>query len=88
MVDPNSKETLADTEKDSQDVIASPDSKELENITKMIENVLKETQERFQTASDQIIQRIDAMSSRVDELEKTVLELIEETGTSRENAND
>lgn len=36
MVDPNSKETLADTEKDSQDVIASPDSKELENITKMV----------------------------------------------------
>nr|CAD2169299.1 unnamed protein product [Meloidogyne enterolobii]CAD2198225.1 unnamed protein product [Meloidogyne enterolobii] len=87
MVDSNNKETFVDAEKDADDDVASPDSKELENISKMIENVLKETQERFQTASNQIIQRIDVMSSRVDQLEKTVLELMEEAGISREKAD-
>uniref|UniRef100_A0A915M230 Heat shock factor binding protein 1 n=1 Tax=Meloidogyne javanica TaxID=6303 RepID=A0A915M230_MELJA len=87
MVDSNNKETFIDAEKDADDDVASPDSKELENISKMIENVLKETQERFQTASNQIIQRIDVMSSRVDQLEKTVLELMEEAGISREKAD-
>uniref|UniRef100_A0A1I8BXM2 HYPK_UBA domain-containing protein n=1 Tax=Meloidogyne hapla TaxID=6305 RepID=A0A1I8BXM2_MELHA len=75
MVDSNTREKFVDAEKDADDAIVSPDSKELENISKM-------------TASDQIIQRIDAMSSRVDELEKTVLELMEEAGINREKAND
>ncbi|CAK5047032.1 unnamed protein product [Meloidogyne enterolobii] len=74
MVDSNNKETFVDAEKDADDDVASSDSKELENISKM-------------TASNQIIQRIDVMSSRVDQLEKTVLELMEEAGISREKAD-
>ncbi|CAK5065094.1 unnamed protein product [Meloidogyne enterolobii] len=35
MVDPSNKETFVDAEKDADDDVASPDSKELENISKM-----------------------------------------------------
>jgi len=36
MVDSNNKETFVDAEKDADDDVASPDSKELENISKMV----------------------------------------------------
>jgi len=53
---------------------------EHQDLTLFVQNLLKEMQSRFQTMSDAIINRIDDMGTRIDDLEKSIQELIVETG--------
>ncbi|GHP08796.1 hypothetical protein PPROV_000753300 [Pycnococcus provasolii] len=50
------------------------------DLTAFITNLLQQMQSRFQQMSDSIIGRIDEMGTRIDELEKSIGDLIQQSG--------
>lgn len=50
------------------------------DLTAFVQNLLQQMQCRFQTMSDSIILKIDEMGSRIDDLERSIGELVKETG--------
>jgi heat shock factor-binding protein 1 len=56
------------------------EAQNVEELTNFIQLLLQQMQDKFQSTSDQIIARIDQMGQRVDELEKTITDLMTQTG--------
>jgi len=50
------------------------------DLTAFVQNLLIQMQTRFQTMSESIITKIDEMGSRIDELERSIGELVKESG--------
>ncbi|KAG0573402.1 hypothetical protein KC19_VG175700 [Ceratodon purpureus] len=50
------------------------------DLTAFVQNLLQQMQTRFQTMSESIITKIDEMGSRIDDLERSIGELVKETG--------
>jgi heat shock factor-binding protein 1 len=50
------------------------------DLTAFVQNLLLQMQTRFQTMSESIITKIDEMGSRIDDLERSIGELVKETG--------
>ncbi|KAG0576577.1 hypothetical protein KC19_5G090800 [Ceratodon purpureus] len=50
------------------------------DLTAFVQNLLLQMQTRFQTMSESIITKIDEMGSRIDDLERSIADLVKETG--------
>ncbi|XP_076034344.1 uncharacterized protein LOC143021040 isoform X1 [Oratosquilla oratoria] len=77
---------MADSRNDIRDdadlpvVVATPDPKNVQELTQYVTVLLQQMQERFQTMSDQIIARIDEMGTRIDDLERNISDLMTQAG--------
>lgn len=60
--------------------VATPDPKNVQELTQYVTVLLQQMQERFQTMSDQIITRIDEMGTRIDDLERNIADLMTQAG--------
>ncbi|XP_069951329.1 heat shock factor-binding protein 1 [Cherax quadricarinatus] len=67
-------------ESDMALTVASPDPKNVQELTQYVTVLLQQMQERFQTMSDQIISRIDEMGTRIDDLERNIADLMTQAG--------
>jgi heat shock factor-binding protein 1 len=50
------------------------------DLTAFVQNLLLQMQTRFQAMSESIITKIDEMGSRIDDLERSIAELLKESG--------
>jgi heat shock factor-binding protein 1 len=50
------------------------------DLTAFVQNLLLQMQTRFQAMSESIITKIDEMGSRIDDLERSIAELVKESG--------
>ncbi|XP_042222984.1 heat shock factor-binding protein 1-like [Homarus americanus] len=60
--------------------VATPDPKNVQELTQYVTLLLQQMQEKFQTLSDQIISRIDEMGTRIDDLERNIADLMTQAG--------